>query len=403
MHLSVHGMDIQCMFSCHTLLPVPFDCSVGEVKSQLSKDERLDTAGLYILLEGAQCNGSLVSWHTCGFVNPLSENVTSFQMIVEVYRENVNRSRYTRVRRSIEEIYLDRETAAESKGCVNLVLDTPFDILEGDLIAVEVSDQCENDTLGVWRCPLQPNLNTIGDGSVFYRETRSRNIQTSDLWDSTNWVNISINIKASIIGSLVATSYPTSHNSVSSSVSGPPFSSDKPTPVITSHNVMSTRDFTATVILTSSGTTDEAMVQKSMRGEDIQPGEIAGIIAGVLVLTLLVLFFAMYVYCRRLQKKKEKFQHTDGSVPVAELFTNYQAVSDPDSDNESCISNPEYMTADKKAVHHPLNEGACRETFRNRAVRISMCTPPPPPSPPPPSQGKQLIYHTHTHTHAHTH
>ena len=193
-------MDIHVSLVAIILLPVPFDCSVGEVKSPLSEDERLDTAGLYILLEGAQCNGRLVSWHTCGFFNPLTENVTSFQMFVEVYRENVNRSRYTRERQSIEEIYLDRDNAAESQGCVDLVLDTPFDIMEGDLIAVEVLDQCENDTLGVWRCPLQPNLNTIGDGSVFYRETRSRNIQTSDLWDSTNWVNVSINIKASIFG-----------------------------------------------------------------------------------------------------------------------------------------------------------------------------------------------------------
>ena len=182
------------------LLPDPNDCSVGEVKSPLSEDKRLDTAGLYILLEGAQCNGSLVSWHTCGFFNPLSENVTSFQVLVEVYRENVNRSRYISVRQSREEIYLDRDNDTESQGCVDLVLDTPFDILEGDLIAVEVSDQCENDTLGVWRCPLQPNLNTTGDGSVFYRENRTRNIRTADLWDTTNWVNVSINIEASIFG-----------------------------------------------------------------------------------------------------------------------------------------------------------------------------------------------------------
>ena len=193
-------MDIHVSLVAILLLPVPFDCSVGEVKSQLSEDERLDTAGLYVLLEEVQCNGSLVSWHTCGFFNPLSENVTSFQMLVEVYRENVSRSRYISVRRSREEIYLDRDNDTESQGCVNLVLDTPFDIMEGDLIAVEVWDQCENDTLGVRRCPLQPNLNTTGDGSVFYRENRTRNIRTADLWDTTNWVNVSINIEASIFG-----------------------------------------------------------------------------------------------------------------------------------------------------------------------------------------------------------
>ena len=200
MHVSLQGRRSACSHCPVLVFPDPNDCSVGEVKSSLSEDERLDTAGLYSLLEGAQCNGSLVSWHTCGFFNPLSENVASFQVLVEVYRENVNRSRYTSVRQSREEIYLDRDNDTESQGCVDLVLDTPFDILEGDLIAVEVLDQCENDTLGVWRCPLQPNLNTMGDGAVFYRETRSRNIQTSDLWDSTNWVNVSINIKASIIG-----------------------------------------------------------------------------------------------------------------------------------------------------------------------------------------------------------
>ena len=166
MHVSLQGRRSACSHCPVLVFPDPNDCSVGEVKSSLSEDERLDTAGLYILLEEVQCNGSLVSWHTCGFFNPLSENVTSFQVLVEVYRENVNRSRYTSVRQSREEIYLDRDNDTESQGCVDLVLDTPFDILEGDLIAVEVLDQCENDTLGVWRCPLQPNLNTMGDGAV---------------------------------------------------------------------------------------------------------------------------------------------------------------------------------------------------------------------------------------------
>ena len=148
----------------------------------------------------------------------------------------------------------------------------------------------------------------------------------------------------------------------------------KPTPVIASHNVMCTRDYTSTVIPTSS---DEAMVPKSVRGGDIQPGETAGIIIGILALALLLLAFtvSMYVYYRHVQKKKGTYNYTSGSVPVTEFHTNDLAVSYPAYDNctyselSDSACRPDYMTADQKAMCDHTEEDSDRERFRSRQVR----------------------------------
>ena len=303
----------------YLLLPAPNDCSVGEVKSQLSEDERLDTAGLYILLEEVQCNGSLVSWHTCGFFNPMeNENASSFGLDVRIFRFREGRNVYMGQFGSRTEIDIFNTT--DSQGCVDVPLNPPFDILKGDLIAVEVLDHCENGTNGTTsRCPLQPNINTTSASSVFYREIFTRRVQSEELKNTINYVRVSINIKASII---LASNSP-----------------DEP---------MSTQDDAA------------------------RPAEIAGITIGLLAFTVSVTLFSIYVYCRlRQEKLKRSRDHTvSGSDNTTDLQTRYEMVRDAAfSTSYAEITDvlDKKATAKRDTSTHS-REQSDRNRFRNRKV-----------------------------------
>ena len=160
---------------------------MGEVKSSLSEDERLDTAGLYVLLEGAQCNGRLVSWHTCGFVNRI-EDVNIFNMRVLIYR----------LEGDIYSVVFVQHITSDSQGCTDVEADTTFDIVEDDLMGVFIFNECKR--LGTRRrCPLQPTLNSMDAGRVFHRQD-SGSFGIEAIKSSNNQMNASINIRASIIG-----------------------------------------------------------------------------------------------------------------------------------------------------------------------------------------------------------
>ena len=74
MHVHAKSINLSWLFTSSSILCIDiYDCSVGEVKSQLSEDERLEVGGFYFLPEAVSCDGDIVSWHSCFFYNALSE------------------------------------------------------------------------------------------------------------------------------------------------------------------------------------------------------------------------------------------------------------------------------------------------------------------------------------------
>ena len=165
------------------------DCSVGMVEyNLLEAHEKLDTSGLYLLVnEPIMCTGTLVSWHTCFFYS--SFDVDHFRLRVAVYR--VDNDLYDLVQGSLERINKLRGDSDDEQGCVDHPLSEPLAVLQGDIIAVIIANDCVDDES---ICPLFPNLNRNSSALVYYMPGIESRIHHSEFTPVNHYINIMASI-----------------------------------------------------------------------------------------------------------------------------------------------------------------------------------------------------------------
>ncbi len=178
-------------------------CSTREVKSELSEDERLDTTGTYLVPDAIQCNGTLVSWHSCFFYSivmtteePMSYfylySVRIFRRTDDTYDLQRGSSSNLRILRNASRIY----------GCDTEPVDPGIPVLEGDLVEVRIRSRCSITSNNVTVCPGHPNLNSSLGGSsmvLYYPGIGENQYLASDVLNASNYVPVHININASIV------------------------------------------------------------------------------------------------------------------------------------------------------------------------------------------------------------
>ena len=168
------------------------DCSIGEVDRELNEDDRLEVGGVYFLPQPVNCNGSLVSWYTCFFYSNLRPGADEYGMSLGVYRQ-VGNSYCVNDDRDI--VITTTREGNDTMGCLNIPLENPIPILEGDRIGVQVYPRCFRSRT----CPLHPNLNRTGASPVFYFRSRGTNdIDVSLVENKTYYTDVIINVRASI-------------------------------------------------------------------------------------------------------------------------------------------------------------------------------------------------------------
>ena len=177
------------------------DCTVGDLKTELTEDERHDATGTYIVLDGVDCNGTLLSWQSCFFLDTSmtndSVNVTEFDFVVGIFRlangiyvfQRESRSRFISPAEDDDDVYK----------CLNVTASNNFQVLEGDVIGLRTPSGRCNTSNGCR--PGLPILNNASNGSsVFYHEDiSSRRFQVTDVSNPTNHISVSINIRAYIV------------------------------------------------------------------------------------------------------------------------------------------------------------------------------------------------------------
>ncbi len=186
-----------------TVTAVENDCSFGQLKEELSEDERLDTTGTYLILDGITCSGTLVSWHSCFFYNTLTTisataEVQEYRYFVGIFRRSNENfvsvsGSFTVLRNSVNAANMNATYGCDERNVTFLVL-----VSEGDLIGVRISRRCNN--FGAYGCPGHPNLNSSSNGSeVFYSQELSPSFPAIDVLNFSNHVPVSINVKALIL------------------------------------------------------------------------------------------------------------------------------------------------------------------------------------------------------------
>ncbi len=175
------------------------DCSFGQLKEELSEDERLDTSGTYLILDGITCSGTLVSWQSCFFYNPLTiptAEVQQYSYFVGILRRSNENfvpvsGSVAVLRNSVNAANMNATYGCDERNVTFLVV-----VLEGDLIGVGISSNCSN----MGACPGHPNLNSSSNGGeVFYHQGISQSFPASDVLNFSNHVPVSINVKALIL------------------------------------------------------------------------------------------------------------------------------------------------------------------------------------------------------------
>ena len=175
------------------------DCSVGEVDRELNEDDRLEVGGIYFLPEPVNCNGTLVSWHTCYFYSNLQPDADSYRMSLRVYRQDGDSYRFSSGRTTKVDIPRPQE-GTDTMNCSDLTLDNPIEVLERDRIGLQVDLECTNNTRMGRICPLHPNLNRSRAAPVFHFPDLNGqdDIDVSLVENLTYYTNVSINVRASI-------------------------------------------------------------------------------------------------------------------------------------------------------------------------------------------------------------
>ncbi len=181
-----------------TVTAVENDCSFGQLKEELSEDERLDTTGTYLILDGITCNGTLVSWQSCFFYNTLT-TISPTPAAVQRYRYSVRI--YRRSNESFDFLSGSSTNLRSSANmnatyvCDERNANNPVPVLEGDLVGVRIESSCDGSV-----CPGHPNLNSSNGSEVFYDQgTSIMSYPASVVLNSSNHVPVSINVQALII------------------------------------------------------------------------------------------------------------------------------------------------------------------------------------------------------------
>ncbi len=171
------------------------------MKSELREDERLDTTGTYLVLDAIQCNGTLVSWHSCFFYSTMmtTQEPRSYSYSVRIFRRT--NDTYDLLRGSSSNLCTRRD-ANRIYGCDTESVDPGIPVLEGDVVEVRIKGSCNinsnNDTV----CPGHPNLNSSLGGSsmvLYYPGNGEDEYPASDVLNTSNYVPVHININASIV------------------------------------------------------------------------------------------------------------------------------------------------------------------------------------------------------------
>ena len=164
------------------------------MKWPLNESDRIDGGGgTYFLPDNVSCNGRLVSVHTCFFYNDEgNSNNNDFRLRVGVFRLNLMGNRYRR--ENVFNIDTRRDNSSVTQNCTSMNFQDPLPVLEGDRLAVHILDGCTNRI-----CPLQPNLNTFTEASVFFTPSYSvRRIPVSQVMATESYTNVYLDVSASI-------------------------------------------------------------------------------------------------------------------------------------------------------------------------------------------------------------
>ncbi len=172
-------------------------CSTGEVKSELSEDERLDTTGTYLVLDAIQCNGTLVSWHSCFFYSTVKPpvKINKIRFVLKIFRPTG--SNYLVIGESIVEmaIFIYYRTIDDNYGCADYTLKGGLPVLEGDIIGVVITEsRCGTKDA----CAGHPNLKSNLSRAFYHNDIGVKSYPVEKVLDPVNHVPVGINVKAFI-------------------------------------------------------------------------------------------------------------------------------------------------------------------------------------------------------------
>ena len=162
----------------------------------LNEEDRLEAGGIYFLPEPVNCNGTLVSWHSCFFYSNLQPDADEYRMSLRVYRRDGDMYRFSRGRETSISISRPQD-GNDTTSCIDEPLDNPIVVLVGDRIGLQVDLDCRrNEQI----CPLHPNLNRSGASPVFHLLgiNGRGDIDVSLVENETYYTNVIINVRVSI-------------------------------------------------------------------------------------------------------------------------------------------------------------------------------------------------------------
>ena len=166
------------------------ECSLGDVACPAGEAApQAIPAGTFFIKAGIQCEGDVVSWHSCFFFGP---NRLQPFLVATVYRP-VND---TLVRFSIERLDMTEQNGTDLYGCHNEPEAVPIPIEPGDMIAVSVFATCLQQQQ---RCPVSPFSESAPNVSLLYLPTSRVPMDTIAL-SSLQPTQLGLNFKASISG-----------------------------------------------------------------------------------------------------------------------------------------------------------------------------------------------------------
>ena len=179
--------------SCKLPLSVYTGCSVGEVITDFSDDQRLADGGTYLLQPQQMCSGCLTYLETCFFYGRMDSNVAInvFRMQVGVFRMSTK----LELQGSLQTVFSSVQQSGEERGCLCHSLN-PLPMEEDDIIGVLFERNCTSESWGTV-CPIQPVSTSADFCSVLYYNQTATSILPDALTMRNHCLSVMINVASS--------------------------------------------------------------------------------------------------------------------------------------------------------------------------------------------------------------